>query len=218
MRNLFKCAATAVVLTVMSGAASAAPIYLNADSGITVAVGAGTSPGSFNNTFAGGQTIDKVIDAASATASEDHTQTTHIWFTANSLGGGLELLFDFQQEYDVSTLHIWNYFGEGYDVDNIDFTFYNGSNAQVGALSVQPALGSNGTQGPIYAEDIALNAPLNVRYVSAFLTGTNGSIDFQNIGFTAEVSQPVSGQVPLPAGLPLLLAGLGGLAMLRRTR
>ncbi len=215
MRNLFKCVAAAVALTVTSGAASAAPIYLNADSGITVTVGAGTSAGTFNNTFNNGQTINKVIDAPSATATEVHNQTTHIWFTADQVGGGLELLFDFKQEFDISTLHFWNYDGESYDVDNVDFTFYNGSNTQVGALSIQPALGS---PGAIAAQDIALIAPLNVQYVSAFLTGTNREVDFQNIGFTAEVSQPVSGQVPLPAGLPLLLAGLGGLALLRKTR
>lgn len=213
MKNLFKSVAAAVVLTVSSGAASAAPIYLNADSGITVAVGSGTSAGTFNNTFNNGQTIAKVIDAPSATATEVHNQTTHIWFTADQVGGGLELLFDFQQEYDISTLHFWNYDGEAYDVDNVDFTFYNGSNTQVGTLSIQPALGSSPA---IAAQDIALAAPLNVRYVTAFLTGTNRQVDFQNIGFTAEVSQPVGGQVPLPAGLPLLLAGLGGLTLLRR--
>lgn len=199
--------AASVALTGMSGALSAAPVYLN-DALITVEVGAGTTATTSNNTFNGGQTINKVIDAPNADAEEFHDQTTHIWFS----GGGLELLFDFQQEYDISTLHFWNYDGESYDVDNIDFTFFNAANSLVGSLSIAPDLGS---PGGIDAQDITLAAPLNVQYVTAFLTGSNGEVDFQNIGFTAEVSAPA---VPLPASLPFLLAGLGGFAALRRKR
>ncbi|MCK5750753.1 MAG: VPLPA-CTERM sorting domain-containing protein [Oricola sp.] len=196
-----------------AGVASAAPVYLNVDN-ISVEVGAGTSAGTFNNTFNAGQTIDKVIDAPSADAEEFHNQTTHIWFTADEDEGGLELLFDFGQEYDISTLHFWNYTGESYDVDNIDFTFYNQSNVEVGSLSVQPDLG---TSPGITAQDLVLAAPLNVRYVVAFLTGSNGEIDFQNIGFTAEVSVPI-GEVPLPAGALLMGPGLAGLAAFARKK
>ncbi len=199
MRGIGRVAAfsAAVGLAVAAGAeASAAPIYLNIDN-ITVEVGPGTSAGSFNNTFASGQTIDKVIDAPSADAAEFHNQTTHIWFTADQIGGGLELLFDFGQGYDISTLHFWNYTGEGFDVDQVDFTFFNPGNVEVGDLTINPALGSS---PGILAEDIPLPAPINVRYVTAFLTGSNGEVDFQNIGFTAEVSVPE----------PSLLALLGG--------
>ena len=126
--------------------AVAAPIYLN-ESNITVAVGSGTSPGSYNNTFASGQTINKVIDAPSATSEEFHNQTTHIWYTAYEIGGGLELSFDFGQEYDLNTLHFWNYTGENYDVDNIEFTFFNSANSQVGILQVLPDLGT--APGPV---------------------------------------------------------------------
>lgn len=201
-------AAVTVAASFFSASAFAAPVYLNEDN-ITVAVGAGTSPGSFNNTFNNGQTINKVIDAPTATAEEIHSQTTHIWFTATEVGGGLELIFDFQQEYDITTLHFWNYTGEAYDVDNIDFEFYNSSNVSVGTLSVQPALGSS---PGITAQDIALAAPLNVQFVTAFLTGSNREVDFQNIGFTAEVSQP--NPVPEPTTLGLL--GLGLLGLLRK--
>lgn len=180
---------------------------------ITLAVGSGTSPGSFNNTFNSGQTITKVIDAPTAVADEFHSQTTHIWYTASSVGGGLELLFDFTQEYDISILHFWNYTTESYDVDNVDFSFFNQSNSLVGALSIQPALGSS---PGIKAEDIVLAAPLNVQYVTAFLTGSNGQVDFQNIGFTAEVSTPIVPSVPLPAGLPLLIGALSFLGLYRR--
>ncbi len=198
-----------------SSAASGA-IYLNKDL-ITVAVGAGTSPGSFNNTFTNspGLTIEKVIDAPSAAAEEFHDQNTHIWFTADQAGGGLELKFDFNQEYDISTLHFWNYTAENFDVDNVSFTFFNGANAQVGSLSVSPALGS---PGGIAAQDIALAAPLNVRYVTAFLTGSNREVDFQNIGFTAQVSTPV-GSVPEPSVWGLMILGFGAVgATLRRRR
>ena len=51
--------------------AVAAPIYLN-ESNISVSVGSGTSPGSFNNTFSGGQTINKVIDAPRSLRGRSH--------------------------------------------------------------------------------------------------------------------------------------------------
>lgn len=225
----------------MTTAAFAAPVYLN-ESLISVRVGPGTTATTSNNTFSNGQTINKVIDAPTAEAEEFHNQTTHIWFS----GGGLELLFDFRQEYDLSTLHFWNYTSEGFDVDNIDFTFFDSSAAEVGSLSVMPALGSS---PGIRAQDIPLAAPLNTQFVTAFLTGTNDQVDFQNIGFTAEVSTPqqpttppepvaprppetpqpvVSPQppttpqqpavVPLPAGLPLMLSGLLGIGLLARRK
>ncbi|WP_293676580.1 PEPxxWA-CTERM sorting domain-containing protein [uncultured Phenylobacterium sp.] len=196
------------------GSAAQAAVYLNKDL-ISVSVGAGTSPGSFNNTFSGGQTIDKVIDAPSATAEEIHSQTTHIYFTADQAGGGLELKFDFNQEYDISTLHFWNYDSEGFDVDNVDFTFFNGANTQVGMLSVMPALGASPA---IVAQDIVLAAPLNVRYVTAFLTGSNRQVDFQNIGFTANVSAPPSGAIPEPATWAMMILGFGAVGSTIRRR
>ncbi len=187
--------------------AEAVPVYLN-NTNMTVEVGSGTSPGSFNNTFSNGNTIGKVIDAPSATAEEFHNQTTHIWFTAAQLGGGLELKFNFNQSYDISMLHFWNYTSESYDVDNIDFTFFNNTNTQVGSLSISPDLGS--TPG-IKAQDILLAAPLNVQFVTAFLTGSNKQVDFQNIGFTAEVSE-----VPLPATIWFFISGVFGLFHYRK--
>lgn len=193
-------------LVAFLGLASALPgqaqtVYLNQDN-IAVSIGAGTSAGTFNNTFAGGATITKVIDAPTAASPEFHNQATHIWFTANSVGGGLELLFDFGQAYDIQTLHFWNYDGEAFDVDNVSFKFFDESNQQVGALDIQPALGSSPA---IFAQDIELAAPLNVRHVSAFLTGSNAQVDFQNIGFTAVAS------VPEPDALALL--GVGALTL-----
>lgn len=192
--------------SLVTACATAQSVYLNKDN-ISVTVGAGTSPGSFNNTFANGATIEKVIDAPSAAAAEFHNQQTHIWFTANAVGGGLELLFDLGRSYDIKTLHFWNYDGEAFDVDNVAFSFFGSTNAWVGALSIQPALGSSPA---IFAQDIELEAPLNVRYVSAFLTGSNRQVDFQNIGFTAVTS------VPEPQSVAMLTAGLLGLAAARR--
>lgn len=198
MRHLAFLAAFAAALSLAGMApAHAQTVYLNQDN-ISLSVGAGTSPGTFNNTFDGGATITKAIDSATADAAEFHNQQTHIWYTANSIGGGLELLFDFGLAYDIQTLHFWNYDGEAYDVDNVSFKFFDVDNQQVGGLDIQPALGSSPA---IFAQDIGLAAPLNVRYVSAFLTGSNAQVDFQNIGFTAVAS------VPEPDALALLLVG-----------
>lgn len=202
----------------------ATPIYLN-ESNISVSVGSNTTATTSNNTFSNGQTINKVIDAPSADAEEFHNQTTHIWFS----GGTLELLFDFGTQYDITTLHFWNYTGEAYDVDNIDFTFFNAAHNEVGTVSIEPALGTN---PGITAQNIFLPAPLNVQYVSALLSGSNGQIDFQNIGFTAELStdrcltnptdpicdnnnEPI--EVPEPSGIFLLLCGLFALRLTRST-
>jgi hypothetical protein len=190
--------ATATYVAMFACPTFAATTYLNKDN-ISVAVGPGTSSGTFNNTFNSGATIEKVIDAPSALAPEFHDQQTHIWFTATNAGGGLELLFDFHKAYDISTLHFWNYDGEAFDVDQVSFNFFNAANQLVGSLDVTPALGSSPA---IFAQDIALAAPLNIRYVTAFLSASNGQVDFQNIGFTATAS------VPEPQAFAMLSAGI----------
>lgn len=205
-------------LAASGSSALATPVYLN-DLLIDVSIGAGTdASGDFNNTFANGATISKAIDASSATALEFYNQSTHIWFTASAPGKGLELLFDFRVNYDISTLHFWNYTSEPYDVDNIDFVFFDDTMNNVGSLSVAPQTGIRpGILPRIRVQDIALSAPLNIRYVSAFLTGTNGEIDFVNIGFTAVRSDPMT-PVPLPAGIFLILPALAGLGIAARRR
>ncbi|WP_306116589.1 MULTISPECIES: hypothetical protein [unclassified Roseovarius] len=189
-----------IAVVCSSGAAWATPVYLNKDN-ISVTVGERTAPGTFNNTFNNSQTIEKVIDAPSADAEEFHNQTTHIWFKAAE-GGGLELVFDFRISYNITTLHFWNYTGEGYDVDEIEFTFYDAADKVIGMVTVAPATGSS---PGIRAEDIPLVSPLNTRWVRAYLTSNNGQIDFQNMGFSAEVADPAldpdggSGTITLPA-------------------
>ncbi|MEL7514893.1 MAG: PEP-CTERM sorting domain-containing protein [Pseudomonadota bacterium] len=189
----------------------AATVYLNKDN-ISVSVGSNTGPGSSNNTFSGGQTIEKVIDAPAADAVDDHNQTTHIWYSFPDPSDGLELIFDFGVSYDIATLHFWNYFGESFDVDQVDFSFFNSLGDLIGTETILPPLGSS--TGNL-ATDIALVSPLNTRTVSAFLTGTNGQVDFQNIGFTAAASDPnldpeaPMSAVPLPATGLMMLSLLG---------
>lgn len=186
MRTMDAVLALGVLFPVM---ALAEPTYLNLSTPITVDVGPGTTATTSNNTFTRGFGIEKVIDAPSADAEEFHNQDTHIWYS----GGALELRFDFGTAYDLTTLHFWNYTGEAYDVDQIDFTLFDGSGVESGQLTVFPALGS---PGGIRAEDIPLAAPQNVRYVTALLSGSNGQVDFQNLGFTATLSTDRCGESP----------------------
>lgn len=169
------------VLLALPGLASG-QVYLN-DQNISVALGASMAPEPFANHTAA-QGLARLIDAPSADAPEDHTQSTHVWVS----GGHLELDFDLGVEYDLQALHIWNYFGEGFDVDNIDFLFFDAEQRPVGTLlGVEPALGGAGGN-PIFAEDIPLAFPSKVRFVNATLTGSNGEVDLNNLGFTGESS------------------------------
>lgn len=217
-RNLLRCATLACAIA----AAPAHAVYLNIDN-MDVSIGTNSTYTTSNNTFNNGATIAKVIDAPSADAEEFHNQATHNWFS----GGVLELLFDFRTNYDLTTLHFWNYTAENFDVDNIDFTFFNSAQELQGSLSIQPALGSS---PGIRAEDVVLAAPLDVQFVTAVLSGTNGQVDFQNMGFTGSLSidrcqidptdpicSPPTG-APEPGALGALGLGLFGLAMARRRR
>ncbi len=100
-------------------------------------------------------------------------------------------------------------------------------------MSVLPALGSS---PGIKAEGILLEAPLNVQFVTAVLTGNNSQVDFQNIGFTAELSQtsspsspsvpsipslpatPAPSAVPIPGAVWLFGSGVIGLFGMRKKR
>lgn len=180
-------------------------VYLN-DSNITVALGASMFPEPFQNRSTA-DSLASVIDAPTAISSEDHNQATHVWLSS----GSLELDFDLGTEYDLQTLHFWNYFSEGFDVDNIDFMFFDSLGNFVGSLlGVSPALGGSGSN-PIFAEDLPLSFPSKVQFVNAVLTGSNNQVDFNNIGFTAIA-------IPEPSTLIILGFGLLGFAGHRRGR
>ena len=147
----------------------------------------------FNRSTA--DSLASIIDANSADDHEFHTQSTHVWVN----GGDLEVEFDFDGDYDLTSFHLWNYTGENYDVDSVELTFLDSGGAVVSTASViDPALGVRGeVGGAIYAEDHPVTAN-GVRTVLALISGTNSQVDFQNIGFTGTGS---NGNIPAAAAL-----------------
>jgi hypothetical protein len=115
-------------------------------------------------------------------------------------------------------VHFWNYHSEGFDVDNVSFTFFNAANANVGTLAFSPALGNltGNDATPIFAENQNLAFPTQVQKVVAVLTGSNGEVDFTNIGFTGDLSNPPP--VPEPGGITLMLVAAGFAARSRFSR
>jgi len=157
-------------------------VYLNEQNTI-VSLGEGMLAEPFQNRSAA-DSLASIIDAGAADSPEDHNQQTHVWVS----GRPLSLRFDFGTEYDLRQLHFWNYFAEDFDVDNVDFTFFDESNNVVGnLLNIVPKLGGNSTN-PIFSETIPLSFPSNARFVNAVLTGSNNEVDFNNIGFTGKLS------------------------------
>ncbi len=204
--EMLKVVCAAVLLGGVSSVANANPIYLN-DQNITVSLGTSMAAEPFANQTTA-ISLANVIDAPSADAPENHiSPTTHVYVS----GGPLELDFDFGVEYDLTALHFWNYFAELFDVDNIDFAFFDASMSFAGELlNVVPALGGGGSN-PVFAEDYALSFPSKVRFVNVVLTGTNGEVDFNNIGFTGEVSI-----IPEPTTAWLLFVGLVAMLGVKR--
>jgi hypothetical protein len=159
-------------------------VYLN-DQNMSVALGSTMLPNPFENRSTA-SSLASIIDLPSATASELHNQTTHVWVS----NGVLELNFDFRRDYDLTTIHFWNYHTESYDVDNIDFKFYDSNNNLIGTLpNYTPTVGGSAPSDstPIFAQDYSLALPSKVRYVNAVLSGSNGQVDFNNLGFTGKI-------------------------------
>jgi hypothetical protein len=159
-------------------------VYLN-NQNMSVALGPTMSPNPFKNR----STVDSlasIIDVPSATESELHNQSTHVWVS----NGALELSFDLRDNYDLTALHFWNYHSEDYDVDNIDFKFYDSNNNLVGVLpNYTPTVGGStpSDSTPIFAQTFPLSFPSKVRYVNALLSGSNEQVDFNNLGFTGKI-------------------------------
>lgn len=71
--------------------------------------------------------------------------------------------------------------------------------------------------------EVKVNGVTEISYSGLFSDGSFGFYNFSQrsvrySGITQVVVPPTTSPVPLPAGLPLLLAGLGGLIMVRRKR
>lgn len=182
MRNSITLLGLASIFAIVA-APCHAQIYLNDDAGVTVEVGPNSS-GAFVNVSVA-QSLANIINLDADTDAEVHTQSSHIWWNP----GPLELLFDLGEEYRLSALHLWNYTGETYDVDTIDIDLRDASGTLVGNVNLEPALGTSGTGGNgvtgILAQDIALSLQLRVRYLTVTVAGSNGQVDFNNMGFTA---------------------------------
>lgn len=176
--------------------------YLN-NLNMTVEVGAGTSADPFENVSTA-QSLANIIDAPSADAIEDHNQSSHVWVT----GETLNLVFELNTDYDLTEMHLWNYYTETYDVDDIDLRFLDADENLISEiLNIAPSVGTN----PTSAEDITISAS-GVRYIQAALTGSNGQVDFNNLGFTATAT------IPEPTSALLLGLVLGGMIKRRRVK
>lgn len=197
----------ALSLLLCASADRASAAYLN-DTNMTVALGVSMSAEPFSNRTTA-DSLASIIDAPTAASSEFHNQSTHVWVS----GGQLELDFDLQQEYNLTTLHFWNYYGESFDVDTIDLLFFDASHALVGTQpGIAPLLGGPGNSDstPINAEDIDISANAQgVRFVNAVLSGSNSQVDFNNLGFSGDL-------VPEPSTSIMLLTAAGTLMMRRR--
>jgi Bacterial pre-peptidase C-terminal domain len=162
-------------------------VYFN-DQNMSIALGPTMSANPFENRSAA-SSLASVIDVPSATESELHNQSTHVWVS----NGVLELSFDLRVDTDLTALHFWNYHSEDYDVDNIDFKFYDSNNNLIGILpNYTPTVGGSAPSDatPIFAQSFPLSFPSKVRYVNAVLSGSNGQVDFNNLGFTGKILSP----------------------------
>lgn len=121
-----------------------------------------------------GSSPANIINAASPTVFDRHTNSTHIWGK-----GTVTLLFDLQGVYQLEAIHFWNYTTENFDVDSITFSFYDSANELISELTVAPQTGFEN----ILAEDFPVDVS-GVRYVRASLSATNNEVEFQNIGFS----------------------------------
>lgn len=213
-----------VTSTALAIQSATAATYLNDDAGVTVSLGA-SNPGpdqEFVN-VSNAQSLANTIDVDNAADTEFHNQSTHVWY--NKTSDGLELDFNFGAEYDLSNLYFWNFYTEFYDVDQIDFILKDSTNTLIASPTLFPQIGTN--LGSEEIPSVAYSFEYDeVQYVNAIFTGTNNQVDFNNIGWmgtlsddeTPPVTTPPDGpsQVPLPAGLPLLLVGIGAFGLLRR--
>ncbi len=176
-------AAITAALGFAAATAAAQPVYLNDDAGVTVALGASMPAEPFQNRTTA-SSLASIIDLDNASVADTHAQSTHVWITDLSL----ELDFDLGASYDLTTMHFWNYFTESFDVDDIDMIFFDEAGTEIGQiLDLAPSLSAG---NPVTAENIEIAFPSGVRFINMTLSGTNGEVDFQNIGFTGTLVPP----------------------------
>jgi hypothetical protein len=119
--------------------------------------------------------------------------------------GSMELKFDF----DVK--NVMFDFGFGNDGDFTIITLFDGIGDLVGAVG----LGFTGVEDEINPADLSAYGTIRT-IVFDNTSSTGGGYAYGNI--TYDVANAGPAPVPLPASLPLLLAGLGGLALWQRKR
>ena len=127
-------------------------------------------------TLEDGSTPANIIDAASPTVFDRHSNSSHVWGK-----GTVTLLFDLQGVYQLEAIHFWNYTSENYDTDSIEFSFYDSANELLSQMTVAPQTGFEN----ILAEDFPVDVS-GVRYVRAILTAI--VIGFGMTGFVIELA------------------------------
>lgn len=162
--------------------AGAQGIYLSSVN-MSVELGEGMAAEPFAN-LSTAASLENIIDLPTADSGELHTQAEHVWIN----GGTLSVVFDLQGSRLLTDFHFWNYHGESFDVDRIELDFIGNEDSVVGSMVVEdPPLG-NGTgsdSDPIFADTFPINLGEPVTEIRALLSGTNGQVDFNNMGFTA---------------------------------
>ncbi len=122
--------------------------------------------------------IENAINAESATTIEIHTEETHV--EAEGVNR-MELRFDLRSEYNVTTIHFWNFWDDNSDwnVDEMTFVFFDSANEVIDDIVLVP---QNGYED-ISAEDFPVDF-FGVRYIEAEFRSNENRIEFMNIGFT----------------------------------
>ena len=147
------------------------PIQLCSDNiPVTVSIGPrSNSDGGFVDVSTS-QSLSNAVDCLGRDEAEVHTKTSHVWWNP----GPLELIFDFGGvEYDLQEVFFWNYFGEGFDVDGIDFEFLDMEGQIVSTMSVLPMTGQNpsgANANPVVAQSFVVPTGTRAAKVSAVLS------------------------------------------------
>ena len=142
-------------------------------------------------------------------------------------------VFDYTNGYGLGLNGRWTSGRDGYAGTNsrtaaMSFTFSEGVSGVGGLFNYAPTYGQailrifDGSDALIEEFNLTSAAPIatsrasNVGGFRGFDLGENVIHRFEVSGAYAVIDDLTISQVPLPAGLPMLLIGLGGFAMMRR--